>query len=274
MRAWLARVLRRARGRTIPDAAHVQIRRLSALVVADGRQARRPRRSSSCSCCCSSCAAPAQAALEPGSTAAIDVSVATLWKAPNLVPLARPAVGRRTRSSRCLEQEPLDDGVARLARLARADAGALRPARDACSRVQRRLGEGRGARRARPAGSARISGLAAGAQLTTGFDAGGARRRRASRAPRRCALHGRTLDAELRHAAAARALVEETRRSCARPTASARSSGARARRSRRRARRSSRRRSASSACTTSGAGSPRGASTARGSSGTCTARTA
>ena len=77
-----------------PDATHVQIRRLSALVVADGREARRaaavPRRSLVLAL---AFAAPAQAALKPGDKAAIDVSVATLWKAPNLYrSIDRPSV--------------------------------------------------------------------------------------------------------------------------------------------------------------------------------------
>jgi len=65
-----------------PDATHVQIRRLSALSCLTGGKLL--ERTLFLVLVFVVCTSPAQAALQPGQRAAIDVSVATLWKAPNL----------------------------------------------------------------------------------------------------------------------------------------------------------------------------------------------
>jgi phenylpyruvate tautomerase PptA (4-oxalocrotonate tautomerase family) len=74
-----------------PDATHVQIRRLSAFSwLTGGKIVDRTLFLLVVLC---AFASPAQAALQPGQDAAIDVSVATLWKAPNLYrSIDRPSV--------------------------------------------------------------------------------------------------------------------------------------------------------------------------------------
>jgi cell wall-associated NlpC family hydrolase len=75
-----------------PEAAHVQIRRLSRWSWLTGGKLV-ARQQFLVLALALACAAPAHAALEPGDTAAIDVSVATLWKAPNLARrLDRPSL--------------------------------------------------------------------------------------------------------------------------------------------------------------------------------------
>jgi cell wall-associated NlpC family hydrolase len=74
-----------------PDATHVLIRRLSAFSWLTGGKI--VDRTLFLLVLLAVCAAPAQAALEPGQHATIDVSVATLWKAPNLYrAIDRPSV--------------------------------------------------------------------------------------------------------------------------------------------------------------------------------------
>jgi gamma-D-glutamyl-L-lysine dipeptidyl-peptidase len=74
-----------------PDATHVQIRKLSRLSWLTGGKL--VSRAGFLSVLALLAAAPAQAALRPGDTAAVDVSVATLWKAPNLYrAVDRPSV--------------------------------------------------------------------------------------------------------------------------------------------------------------------------------------
>jgi hypothetical protein len=74
-----------------PDATHVQIRQLSAFAWLTG--GRVVDRALFLLVLLAVFASPAQAALQPGQDAAIDVSVATLWKAPNLYrSIDRPSV--------------------------------------------------------------------------------------------------------------------------------------------------------------------------------------
>ena len=189
------------------------------------------------------------------------------------LPLDRPAVAHEPGRPRRVEPEPLDDRVARLARLARADAGALRTGGDACSRAAV------AGRRSRSSTSPirRIrTGIPAGcrsSQLTTGFDAERAVRRR-RRAHRAAARTRPDADSQLRHAPAAREAGRRRRR-----RSHARRPAERSRASRRRTDPSARvdRRAGEALhrrCATSGAACRTGASTAPGSSGTSSARTA
>jgi gamma-D-glutamyl-L-lysine dipeptidyl-peptidase len=74
-----------------PNATHVQIRRLSAFSWLTGGKI--VDRTLFLLVVLAVCASPAQAALQPGQHATIDVSVATLWKAPNLYrAIDRPSV--------------------------------------------------------------------------------------------------------------------------------------------------------------------------------------
>jgi hypothetical protein len=74
-----------------PKATHVQIRRLSAFSWLTGGKI--VDRTLFLLLVLAVCASPAQAALQPGQHATIDVSVATLWKAPNLYrAIDRPSV--------------------------------------------------------------------------------------------------------------------------------------------------------------------------------------
>jgi len=74
-----------------PDATHVQIRRLSTFSWLTGGKI--IDRTLFLLVVLAVCASPAQAALEPGQHATIDVSVATLWRAPNLYrSIDRPSV--------------------------------------------------------------------------------------------------------------------------------------------------------------------------------------
>jgi gamma-D-glutamyl-L-lysine dipeptidyl-peptidase len=76
-----------------PDAAHVQIRRLSPWAWLTGGRLVDRKTFLLVVGVALAFAAPAQAALKPGDTAAIAVSVATLWKAPNVYrSIDRPAV--------------------------------------------------------------------------------------------------------------------------------------------------------------------------------------
>ena len=246
----------------------MQVRRLSALVVADGRQARRARqrfldRHASLRLCSSRSRRRARARRSSRATAAIDVSVATLWKAPNLYRVDRPAVGdepgRPGAWSRNLATTAsrvwLDSHVQTQALYGAAGDGAR-----ACSGGWAKVAVRDEPDPQDPHG---YPGWLPVSQLTRGL-----RRRRAA-GRRRCARTRRMLPraradaaAQLRHAAAARPVARRRRGRAHAGRRTARSRGARAAAPRRRTRRSSRRRSASSASTTSGAGSPRGASTA------------
>ena len=74
-----------------PDATHVQVRRLSAFSWLTGGTI--IDRALFLVFVLALSAAPAQAALHPGQRATIDVSVATLWKAPNFYrSIDRPSV--------------------------------------------------------------------------------------------------------------------------------------------------------------------------------------
>ena len=74
-----------------PGATHVQIRRLSAFSWLTGGKI--VDRALFLLVVLGVCASPAQAALRPGQHATIAVSVATLWKAPNLYrSIDRPSV--------------------------------------------------------------------------------------------------------------------------------------------------------------------------------------
>jgi cell wall-associated NlpC family hydrolase len=81
VRRWLAEY-RDEHAADDPDATHVQVRRLSAFSWVTG--GRLLDRMSFMLLVFAVFAAPAQAALQPGQHATIDVAVATLWKAPNL----------------------------------------------------------------------------------------------------------------------------------------------------------------------------------------------
>ena len=91
MRRWLAEY-REEHAEDDPDATHVQVRQLSALSWLTGGKLVEPH-ALPASSRSRSFASPAQAALQPGQRATIDVSVATLWKAPNLYrAIDRPSV--------------------------------------------------------------------------------------------------------------------------------------------------------------------------------------
>jgi gamma-D-glutamyl-L-lysine dipeptidyl-peptidase len=94
VRAWL-REYCEEHVRDDPDAVHVQIRRLSAWSwLTGGKLVGRQQFLVVLAALAFAAPAPAQATLKPGDTAAIDVSVATLWKAPNLYrAIDRPSVG-------------------------------------------------------------------------------------------------------------------------------------------------------------------------------------
>ena len=90
LRRWLAEY-REAHAADDPDAVHVQIRRLSVSSWLTGGKI--VDRTLFLLVVLAVCASPAQAALRPGERATIDVSVATLWKAPNLYrSIDRPSV--------------------------------------------------------------------------------------------------------------------------------------------------------------------------------------
>jgi cell wall-associated NlpC family hydrolase len=82
LRRWLTEYTE-AHAADDPDATHVQIRRLSAFSWLTGGKIV-DRAAFLVVVLAAFGAAPAQAALKPGQRATIDVSVATLWKAPNL----------------------------------------------------------------------------------------------------------------------------------------------------------------------------------------------
>ena len=90
VRRWLAEY-REEHAEDDPDAAHVQVRQLSALSWLTGGKLLERTLFLTLVLACS--ASPAQAALQPGQRATIDVAVATLWKAPNLYrSLDRPSI--------------------------------------------------------------------------------------------------------------------------------------------------------------------------------------
>jgi cell wall-associated NlpC family hydrolase len=82
VRRWIADY-REEHAEDDPDATHVQVRKLTALSWLTGGKLVNPVAFLACVVVLV-VAAPAQASLQPGSHAAIDVSVATLWKAPNV----------------------------------------------------------------------------------------------------------------------------------------------------------------------------------------------
>ena len=98
------------------------------------------------------------------------------------LPRHRPAVADEPRRPGRVEPQPRDDRGPRLARLARADAGAVRAAGDD-PRGAGRLGRGRGQGRARSEERARLSRLAASAPAEAGD-------RRQRCVPRRARAHG------------------------------------------------------------------------------------
>jgi cell wall-associated NlpC family hydrolase len=90
VRRWIAEY-REEHAEDDPDAAHVQVRQLSALAWLTGGKLL--ERSLFLILVLGVFAAPAQAALRPGQRATIDVAVATLWKAPNLYrSIDRPSI--------------------------------------------------------------------------------------------------------------------------------------------------------------------------------------
>jgi cell wall-associated NlpC family hydrolase len=92
VRAWLGEYTEE-HAQDDPDAMHVQIRRLSAWSWLTGGKLVGRQQFLVVALAALALAAPAQAALKPGDRAAIDVSVATLWKAPNLYrAIDRPSV--------------------------------------------------------------------------------------------------------------------------------------------------------------------------------------
>jgi cell wall-associated NlpC family hydrolase len=92
VRAWLGEYCEE-HAQDDPDAMHVQIRRLSAWSWLTGGKLV-GRQQFLVVVLALALVAPAQAALKPGEKASIDVSVATLWKAPNLYRgIDRPSVG-------------------------------------------------------------------------------------------------------------------------------------------------------------------------------------
>jgi gamma-D-glutamyl-L-lysine dipeptidyl-peptidase len=92
VRQWLSEY-REEHAADDPDAAHVQIRKLSAWSWLTGGKLVPRQQFLVVLLLALVFAAPAGAAIRPGDTAAIDVSVATLWKAPNLYrSLDRPSI--------------------------------------------------------------------------------------------------------------------------------------------------------------------------------------
>ena len=200
MRAWLGEYCDE-HAQDDPDATHVQIRRLSAWSwLTGGKLVGRQQFLVVVVLAlvvCGACAGGVEAGRQ-----GLDRRLGRdALEGAEPLPRARPPVGRQPGRPGAVERQPLDDGVACLARLARADAGAVRADRDG-ARAARRVGEGRGARRARPAGRARLSRLAAAVAAEDGLRRDrlehGRRRAHRVRAPRRRP----DAHAELRHAAA------------------------------------------------------------------------
>ena len=133
--------------------------------------------------------------------AAIDVSVATLWKAPNLYrAIDRPSVGNPVDPVRWSDN--LSTTASRVWLDSHVQTQALYAQTVTVLALRGALGEGRGARRARPAGRARLSGLAAALAARDGLRRDGpsmvvVARTAVVRRRRRPHAH-----AELRHAAA------------------------------------------------------------------------
>ena len=164
---------------------------LVGLLVADRREDRRPHR---CSCSlCSWRSAPhrRRRPLEPGQRATIDVAGRDALEGAESLPGDRPALDDESGRSGAVEQEPRRrrlraSGSTRTCRRRRSTARTC-----VVLELQRRLGEGRCRRRARSAGPARLSRLAPGSQLTTGFDESGRRLDVVARTGAAAPRHGR-----------------------------------------------------------------------------------